>query len=218
MQRDRLGEGAALHRAVDVRDRTGDAGARHRMQNAEADAVLAEGAQRLALQRIADRAVGRAAQRAVPGKVDLAGLMARVEREVEGVVGGVQAYVAVGRGDGIPVGVAHRDVDAAQHLALAQADVAQVHAVEHGAERPGAHDASLRRRLLTRRRTPAGVDDCTVEHRRLHRRYQPATIGLRRRPMASTPTSTTSPGRRKRGGRRKVPTPAGVPVEMTSPG
>ena len=37
-------------------------------------------------------------------------------------------------------------------------------------------------------------------------------------PMPSIATVTTSPSARKRGGSRKTPTPAGVPVAITSPG
>src|SRR5690606_21466063 len=49
-------------------------------------------------------------------------------------------------------------------------------------------------------------------------RYDCATMGLRSTPMPSISTSTTSPGFMKRGGLRLQPTPAGVPVTITSPG
>ena len=42
--------------------------------------------------------------------------------------------------------------------------------------------------------------------------------GLRRTPIPSIETSQTSPSFRKTGGLRAAPTPAGVPVTMTSPG
>src|SRR5690606_8268152 len=45
-----------------------------------------------------------------------------------------------------------------------------------------------------------------------------ATIGLRSRPTPSISTSTTSPGFMNLGGLRLHPTPAGVPVTITSPG
>lgn len=45
-----------------------------------------------------------------------------------------------------------------------------------------------------------------------------STTGLRRSPMPSISTSTTSPARIHKGGTRRKPTPAGVPVASTSPG
>src|SRR5262249_39785336 len=48
--------------------------------------------------------------------------------------------------------------------------------------------------------------------------FCPHATGLRSRPMPSISASTTSPFLRKIGGSRPAPTPAGVPVEMTSPG
>src|SRR3990170_3372062 len=48
--------------------------------------------------------------------------------------------------------------------------------------------------------------------------YQPAITGLVSFPIASTSTVTSSPGFSHSGGVRKVPQPAGVPVESTSPG
>src|SRR6185295_9081618 len=47
--------------------------------------------------------------------------------------------------------------------------------------------------------------------------YCPAT-GLARTPRPSISTSIRSPGLRKTGGLRANPTPAGVPVEIMSPG
>ena len=48
--------------------------------------------------------------------------------------------------------------------------------------------------------------------------YSSATTGFTSSPMPSTVTVTTSPGTSQRGGLRAKPTPAGVPVEMMSPG
>ena len=45
-----------------------------------------------------------------------------------------------------------------------------------------------------------------------------STIGFSTEPIPSTSTRTRSPGSRKTGGSRNTPTPAGVPVAMTSPG
>src|SRR5580658_4635150 len=44
------------------------------------------------------------------------------------------------------------------------------------------------------------------------------TIGVVMRPIRSTSTSTTSPGRKNIGGIRVAPMPSGVPVAMRSPG
>src|ERR1039458_5112845 len=49
-------------------------------------------------------------------------------------------------------------------------------------------------------------------------RYPSATTGLTSRPMPSTCTAASSPGSSHRGGLRAKPTPAGVPVEIRSPG
>ncbi len=46
---------------------------------------------------------------------------------------------------------------------------------------------------------------------------QSSAIVLRRQPMRSTSTSTTSPGFMNIGGLRRAPTPPGVPVTITSP-
>ncbi len=47
---------------------------------------------------------------------------------------------------------------------------------------------------------------------------QSSAMVLRSTPMASTSTSTTSPGFMNTGGLRLLPTPPGVPVTITSPG
>ena len=45
-----------------------------------------------------------------------------------------------------------------------------------------------------------------------------ATTGLRSTPNFSIETSTVSPGCKKTGGWRAIPTPGGVPVKIKSPG
>jgi hypothetical protein len=45
-----------------------------------------------------------------------------------------------------------------------------------------------------------------------------AVTGFDKRPSPSISTSTVSPDAKKTGGRRAIPTPAGVPVAITSPG
>ena len=47
--------------------------------------------------------------------------------------------------------------------------------------------------------------------------HQPATTGFVSRPIRSTSTVISSPGFSQTAGLRKAPTPAGVPVETTSP-
>src|SRR5215472_9735793 len=49
-------------------------------------------------------------------------------------------------------------------------------------------------------------------------RHFSAITGFRSSPRPSTRTTTTSPGLSQRGGFFEKPTPAGVPVEMMSPG
>src|SRR5438105_6807382 len=81
---------------------------------------------------------------------------------------------------------------------------------EQGLPQPGA--ALMPDRLNTERGLPNVITGCHP------RSYASSTTGLRSTPMFSISTSTTSPGLRKIGGLRVKPTPAGVPVAITSPG
>ncbi len=105
----------------------------------------------------------------MPGKVDGAVAVHGVELDGEAVVIAVQAHVGVHRRDRPPVGVADRDVDASQHRAVAQADVAQVAAFEREREWTRAQQALLDRRLIAtiafdgrreKRRAHAGPISC----------------------------------------------------------
>ena len=80
--------------------------------------------------------------------------MAGVELDAEARVGLLHLEARDGGRDGVPVDVAHRRVDAPDELGVADAQVAEVDAVEQHRHRPGAQRPHLGDRV---RRSRAGA-------------------------------------------------------------
>src|SRR5690606_9507804 len=105
-----------------------------------------------------------------------------------------------------------RNADAHPAPVLAGSNLLDVLAAgDHARERNRVEDA--RPDALRRRVERAGI--AQMQHSAPLSGY---LTGLRRQPMPSISTSTTSPGFRKTGGFMNTPTPSGVPVLIMSPG
>ena len=130
------GEGALGAVAVDRLDDAGPPGARlDRVEHAEADAVAQEARAGLALHGELDAPVGTPADSTLPGVLHGPALVACAEANPErGGLGLDLEALELGR-DRDPVLGAEREVDGAQHLALAEPDPAQRPAVEDEAQR-----------------------------------------------------------------------------------
>src|SRR5262245_4578426 len=95
------------------------------MQDTETDPVLAEHAVGDAIHLEDNPAAGLAADRAVPGEIDLTLPVLDFEFQAERVSENLRAQIGNAVGDGSPIGVPDRTVHAAHDIALAQADVTQ---------------------------------------------------------------------------------------------
>ena len=136
VRRDEPREDACPPLAVDGLDRAGTAGARgRRMQHAEADPVAEERRAGAAVERVDDAAVGAALDPALPVEGDRPATVTRDEMDAERLGIGLDRQVLDLAGHGRPARLTQREVDPAQHLALAEPDPAQLATIEDDAQR-----------------------------------------------------------------------------------
>ena len=122
-----------------------------RVQDAPADAVELHRGIRDPIEAEREAAVLSSRELAVPGEIHAQGGIGavRVEAQREAALAGIEADAAEVRCDRSPVAVAHRCVQAAHDLDLAEAHVADIRAFQLGDERACAHRAPLGWRLIT---------------------------------------------------------------------
>ena len=115
-----------------------------RVVDAEADAAERERSPGAPVEDVLDATCGRPGDRAVPGEVDLAACMADIELDAEAVSRLLDLQPGDDAGNGVPVDVAHRRIDAANELGAADLEVAQVDPVEQHGGRARAQETHVR--------------------------------------------------------------------------
>ncbi len=114
-----------------------------RVMDADPDPVVRENFLGSPVEDDLDAAVLVAGDPPVPAEVDLPTCMAGVELDAEARVGLLHLEARDGSRHGVPVDVAHGGVDAAHELGVADAQVAEVDAVEQRGHGPGVQGAHL---------------------------------------------------------------------------
>lgn len=123
---DQFGERQVGVTAVAVLDAAGPSGAfADGMQNAEADAVAAEGGPGTAFEGIGEGAVGVPFEAAGPGEMERSLMVFGFELDGKGVLGEVAVTFDEAGRDGAPAGVANGGVEAAKHFMVAEADTTE---------------------------------------------------------------------------------------------
>ena len=97
-----------------------------RVQDAKAYPVEAEGGVGHSVHAVADIPLHIPGDVRLPGKIQVAGLVASVEGDGKAVFTGLDGQAGHYTRDGVPVAVADGDVDAANQFHACEADVAQV--------------------------------------------------------------------------------------------
>ncbi len=97
-----------------------------RVQDAKADPVEQEGGVGRTIHAVTDIPLRIPGDVRLPGKIQVAGLVASVEGNGKAVFFSLDGQAGHYARDGVPVAVADGDVDAADQLHASEADVAQV--------------------------------------------------------------------------------------------